>query len=283
MHPHSQTIRHELPVIHAQRHCQYQSHYPADQRQSSFTLVETERSIDDLDAFRLQVDGSENCSAHDADCKDDGFGEEEPDGPGHHGGCESPYVGHFAGLVTGKVLKPCDFPYVLQTAVQDHARSAFLCEPEADEDSCEGNRSKVEDPGPKTISRVVISTRLLDLPTQRRSSDIHPNSRTKSNPNNRPLNPKINSPNPLPHVPQILNRPRSNNSRQGRQEPTAKPADENCCQRVSDSDDGAEDSIAEASDEVCGSASKAFSVWREDEATDCLAEEEPAKHERGSG
>lgn len=155
VHPHSQAIRHELPIIHAKRHCQYQSHDPTDQRQSSLPLIETERPIDDLDTFRLEVDGSENCSAHDADCEDDWFREEKPDGSGDHCGDKSPYVGHLAGLVTGKLTEPCDFLHVLQTAVQDHAWSALLCEPEADEDGCEDDCSEVEDPGPNMVSNVL--------------------------------------------------------------------------------------------------------------------------------
>jgi hypothetical protein len=39
--------------------------------------------------------------------------------------------------------------------MQDYTWSAFLREAEADEDGCEGDCSKVEDPGPTMVSSVV--------------------------------------------------------------------------------------------------------------------------------
>jgi hypothetical protein len=199
---HSQAIRHELPVVHAKRHRRYQSHDPADQRQSSSTLIKPERSIDDLDAFRLKVNGSEDRRAHDADCEDNRFCEEEPDGPGHHRRDKRPYAGHLARFVAGEFMKPCDFARTLQTAVQYHARPAFLREPEPNENNRESYRSKVKHPSPANHQHCPPNPlNISNIPTQPRSRNIHSHRRPHRNPNNRPLNPKINRPDPLPDIP----------------------------------------------------------------------------------
>lgn len=112
------------------------------------TLVEAERSVDDFDAFGLEIDGSEDRCAHDADCADDRFREEEPDGPGHHRCDECPDVRNFAGLVAGEFIEPCSFSHAFQAVVQDYAWSALLGEPEADEDGAEGHCSDVKNPSP---------------------------------------------------------------------------------------------------------------------------------------
>lgn len=119
------------------------------------TLVESEISVYDLDTFCLEIDGPEDRCAHDTDCADDRFREEEPDRPGYHRGDKSPYIGNLARLVTGKGIESCDFPHPAQTMVEDYTWSALLGEPEANEDSPEGHCSNVKDPGPEIISGVV--------------------------------------------------------------------------------------------------------------------------------
>lgn len=58
--------------------------------------------------------------------------------------------------------------------MQDHAWSALLREPEADEDSSESDRSYVKTPGPNVFSRVTqLWLGPLHVPAQRGSRYVH--------------------------------------------------------------------------------------------------------------